>query len=67
MYFSTSDGKTVWKMDSCSCCQMNTMGEHEWNCPVKVEKVFKNFSYPEYIKKRKAEIDAHPEWEISYI
>jgi len=46
---------------------MNTMGEHEWNCPVKVEKVFKNFSYPEYIKKRKAEIDAHPEWEISYI
>ena len=35
MYFSTSDGKEVWKMDSCSCCQMNTMGEHEWNCPLK--------------------------------
>ena len=34
MYFRTLDGKEVWKMDSCSCCQMNTMGEHEWNCPL---------------------------------
>ena len=38
MYWNTSDGKTVWKMDSCSCCQMNTAGEHEWNCPLFAEK-----------------------------
>ena len=35
MYFRTADGKEVWKMDSCSCCQMNTAGEHAWDCSLK--------------------------------
>ena len=33
MYFSFSDGREIFKADMCGCCQLNTGGEHEKDCP----------------------------------
>lgn len=33
MRFTTTDGKEHLIPEMCSCCQLNTAGKHEWNCP----------------------------------
>ena len=40
MYYSTTDGKESHIPDQCSCCNLNTAGEHEGNCPLFVEKSY---------------------------
>lgn len=34
MKITTTDGKEYIMPDGYSCCNMNTAGQHEWNCPM---------------------------------
>jgi len=30
---TTTDGREIYTPDICSCCQQDTAGNHEWDCP----------------------------------
>jgi len=35
---TTTDGRTIFTPFECSYCQMNTAGDHDYNCPLHKEK-----------------------------
>ena len=66
MRLTSTDGTESDVPDMCDCCHLSTGGEHELNCPVSKLRIGKE-SYADYVARRKAEIDAHPEWGITYL
>lgn len=33
MELTTTDGKTIYLIDICTCCEQDSGGNHEWWCP----------------------------------
>ena len=74
MRITTTDGEEYHILENCPYCHLNTAWQHEAHCPMYqslntffISTPIIRESYPDYVARKKREVDAHPEWGITYL
>ena len=60
-------GNPIYDYDMCALCNLDTGGQHEYNCPLARTRVEFSEPYSDFVKWKQKEIDDHPEWSIEYL